>query len=135
MVGVGSRAGPCVVPKRCRGRALRSTLFAMTEHGGMSERQRVAFEHFMAQEDEAANESRPAAGWYPHPTMAATVRYWDGEAWTDHIAPASAHHAATPTAQPAEAGCLAPTAAATSTPRPVGARPAPESCGTAPGAR
>lgn len=29
------------------------------------------------------------AGWYPHPSMAATQRYWDGEKWTDHIAPAS----------------------------------------------
>lgn len=27
------------------------------------------------------------AGWYPHPSMAATQRYWDGERWTDHIAP------------------------------------------------
>lgn len=27
------------------------------------------------------------AGWYPHPTMKATRRYWDGEAWTGHVAP------------------------------------------------
>lgn len=27
------------------------------------------------------------AGWYPHPTMAETQRYWDGAAWTAHIAP------------------------------------------------
>lgn len=26
-------------------------------------------------------------GWYPHPSMAETKRYWDGEAWTDNIAP------------------------------------------------
>lgn len=26
-------------------------------------------------------------GWYPHPSMAATQRYWDGQQWTDHIAP------------------------------------------------
>jgi uncharacterized membrane protein YhaH (DUF805 family) len=31
----------------------------------------------------------PAAGWYPHPTMIDTRRYWDGAAWTDHIAPSS----------------------------------------------
>lgn len=26
-------------------------------------------------------------GWYPDPKMAGTQRYWDGEAWTDGIAP------------------------------------------------
>lgn len=33
--------------------------------------------------------AKPAAraGWYPHPTMAETQRYWDGFRWTDHIAP------------------------------------------------
>jgi hypothetical protein len=33
--------------------------------------------------------SRPAppAGWYKHPNMANTQRYWDGERWTDHVAP------------------------------------------------
>jgi uncharacterized membrane protein YhaH (DUF805 family) len=33
--------------------------------------------------------SRPKArpGWYPHPRMADTQRYWDGERWTSHIAP------------------------------------------------
>ncbi len=29
----------------------------------------------------------PPAGWYPHPSMAQTLRYWDGSEWTDHIAP------------------------------------------------
>lgn len=29
------------------------------------------------------------AGWYPHPEMASTLRYWDGQAWTEHIAPAA----------------------------------------------
>lgn len=29
------------------------------------------------------------AGWYPHPEMVDTQRYWDGEAWTEHIAPTS----------------------------------------------
>jgi hypothetical protein len=27
------------------------------------------------------------AGWYPDPTRAQTQRYWDGEAWSDHVAP------------------------------------------------
>lgn len=31
--------------------------------------------------------SGPPAGWYPHPTMSGTQRYWDGKTWTDHIAP------------------------------------------------
>lgn len=29
-----------------------------------------------------------APGWYPHPQMANTLRYWDGKAWTDQVAPA-----------------------------------------------
>lgn len=29
-------------------------------------------------------------GWYPHPSMADTRRYWNGSAWTDHIAPMDA---------------------------------------------
>jgi hypothetical protein len=33
---------------------------------------------------------KPPAGWYPHPTMAGTQRYWDGERWTDTIAPTPA---------------------------------------------
>lgn len=32
----------------------------------------------------------PPAGWYPHPEMVSTLRYWDGVAWTDHIAPMGA---------------------------------------------
>jgi hypothetical protein len=27
------------------------------------------------------------AGWYKHPSMVNTQRYWDGQAWTDHVAP------------------------------------------------
>lgn len=35
-------------------------------------------------------EQQPApAGWYAHPSMADTQRYWDGQQWTDHIAPGS----------------------------------------------
>jgi hypothetical protein len=29
------------------------------------------------------------AGWYPHPSMADTQRYWDGQKWTEDIAPMS----------------------------------------------
>lgn len=32
--------------------------------------------------------SKALPGWYAHPTMAHTSRYWDGEAWTDHLSPA-----------------------------------------------
>lgn len=28
-----------------------------------------------------------APGWYPDTTMTGTQRYWDGERWTDHVAP------------------------------------------------
>lgn len=37
--------------------------------------------------DPATRSTSPPAGWYPHPSMADTRRYWDGERWTDHIAP------------------------------------------------
>jgi Protein of unknown function (DUF2510) len=32
----------------------------------------------------------PSAGWYPHPKMVDTMAYWDGERWTDHVAPGGA---------------------------------------------
>lgn len=35
----------------------------------------------------ASETSGPPAGWYPHPSMAGTQRYWDGSRWTDHVAP------------------------------------------------
>ncbi len=28
-----------------------------------------------------------SAGWYPNPEKPGTQRYWDGAAWTDHVAP------------------------------------------------
>jgi hypothetical protein len=27
------------------------------------------------------------AGWYAHPSMPNSQGYWDGQAWTDHVAP------------------------------------------------
>ena len=35
----------------------------------------------------------PAAGWYPDPGQASTLRYWDGTAWTAHVSPVSEPHA------------------------------------------
>lgn len=35
-----------------------------------------------------AEQKSAKAGWYPHPVMADTLRYWDGEKWTDQVAPA-----------------------------------------------
>ena len=29
--------------------------------------------------------SNPAANWYPDPTGRHEHRYWDGNAWTDHV--------------------------------------------------
>ena len=34
--------------------------------------------------------SQKPAGWYADPELAETRRYWDGEGWTDRIAPAGA---------------------------------------------
>lgn len=28
------------------------------------------------------------AGWYPDPQQQGQLRYWDGAAWTEHLAPA-----------------------------------------------
>lgn len=35
-----------------------------------------------------SEEPKPPPGWYAHPSMANTLRYWDGEQWRDQIAPA-----------------------------------------------
>lgn len=37
--------------------------------------------------DETPARAKPAPGWYAHPTMVGTRRYWDGGKWTDHVAP------------------------------------------------
>jgi Domain of unknown function (DUF4041)/Protein of unknown function (DUF2510)/T5orf172 domain len=37
--------------------------------------------------------STPAASWYPDPSDATRLRYWDGTRWTEHIAPAQAQQA------------------------------------------
>ena len=34
-----------------------------------------------------------AAGWYPDPHVAGTMRYWDGEAWSEHVATGYDHPA------------------------------------------
>lgn len=33
---------------------------------------------------------QPPPGWYPDPGVAQQLRYWDGAAWTDHVAPGEA---------------------------------------------
>jgi membrane protease YdiL (CAAX protease family) len=39
----------------------------------------------------------PAAGWFPDPWTAGTLRYWDGAAWTGWIAPGPSDQGASPT--------------------------------------
>lgn len=36
-------------------------------------------------------QAKAPAGWYAHPEMANTQRYWDGQAWTDQVAPMPEH--------------------------------------------
>lgn len=50
----------------------------------------------MSEQQQPAPDVGPGApaGWYPHPTMAGTQAYWDGQAWTDHVAPAQTPPAA-----------------------------------------
>ena len=52
--------------------------------------------------DPATGEQIPP-GWYPDPKMARTQRYWDGQRWSEHVAPA-AMHAVGPTRQPFSQG-------------------------------
>lgn len=35
-----------------------------------------------------SEEPKPPPGWYAHPSMANTLRYWDGEHWSEQVAPA-----------------------------------------------
>ncbi len=42
-----------------------------------------------------------SAGWYPDPELTDTVRYWDGQKWTEHRAPAGETRPPGETAAPA----------------------------------
>jgi hypothetical protein len=42
----------------------------------------------------------PPAGWYPHPSMSGTQRYWNGVSWTDYVAPAAIRQVVMPSAVP-----------------------------------
>lgn len=42
--------------------------------------------------------STTPAGWYPDNNMPATLRYWDGSAWTSHVAPMKQETPAPPVA-------------------------------------
>jgi hypothetical protein len=44
--------------------------------------------------------SLPAPGWYADPSNAAAQRYWDGAAWTEHVAPAAGPAGPAPAAAP-----------------------------------
>lgn len=55
-----------------------------TGYAGMAARRRKQ-QPVAARTDEAAPGAIPA-GWYPDPAGEARQRYWDGEAWTDHVA-------------------------------------------------
>src|SRR4051812_12828079 len=44
------------------------------------------------------------AGWYPDPSTAGQQRYWDGQAWTEHRAPATRQAAPVQQYQPQYAG-------------------------------
>lgn len=82
--------------------------------------------------------SNPAPGWYPDPAAEDSIRYWDGDAWTDQVRPkpgalppgppSMGTPASDPWVQPAEQG---PTAAPGA---PVGGYPGQPQYGMAPAA-
>ena len=41
------------------------------------------------------DEQLPPAGWYADPDDASQQRYWDGNAWTEHVAPGAAQGSGT----------------------------------------
>ena len=59
----------------------RGTLWSLGRHHLVSEARR---------EGAAMSSGSIPADWYPDPTYAASLRYWDGELWTDHRAAAPA---------------------------------------------
>ena len=61
----------------------------------------------------------PPQGWYPDPQ--GTTRWWDGSAWTAHVAPASAPAAPTAPTAPVPAPAAPVAAAAAPVPAPVAA--------------
>lgn len=44
----------------------------------------------------------PPAGWYPHPEKAGSQGYWDGSAWTEHLAPLTPSNPSRAGQQPGE---------------------------------
>lgn len=65
----------------------------------------------------AVDVSQVAAGWYPDPEVVGQLRWWDGNAWSEHVAPAqpASTDVAATAATPEAAGSEATTAAAAGT--------------------
>lgn len=50
--------------------------------------------------EQAAGQGITPAGWYPDPQQAGSMRYWDGGAWSEHVATGyDTGYAATPAAE------------------------------------
>lgn len=43
------------------------------------------------------SEQQTPAGWYPRPSAPGSLGYWDGEKWTEHLAPMAPPPATAPT--------------------------------------
>lgn len=49
-----------------------------------------------------SEQPKPPPGWYAHPQMVDTLRYWDGAAWTEQVAPGASGVAARQTKSTSE---------------------------------
>lgn len=61
-------------------------------------RHQKAWAEAKADAEGQARSAVAAPGWYPHPSMAETRQYWDGEKWTEHVAPMEGTSAVPPPA-------------------------------------
>lgn len=71
---------------------------AWTDHVAVRAASESVAQDFSAATVDVADTSVPA-GWYPNPEDEMSIRYWDGQGWTEHTAPRFAESAPGSSAQ------------------------------------